>query len=51
MSRENLLKFANDKKPADFTKEFKTILDQEIKSKLFPQKEKQEKEEIGEKDE
>lgn len=39
MSKEDLLKFANEKKPADFTKEFKTQLDSAIQKKLTPEPE------------
>lgn len=34
MAREDLLRFANDKKPADFAAEFKTQLAQVVAQKL-----------------
>ncbi len=39
MSKDDLLKFANEGKPAEFTKEFKKQLDRTVHSKLFPSKE------------
>ncbi len=37
MGNEKLLKYANDKKPVEFTKEFKTKLDKSIQTKLHPE--------------
>jgi len=36
MSKEDLLKWANEKKPADFAKEFKSHLDTAVQQKLSP---------------
>ena len=41
MSKKNLLKFANEKKPAEFSKEFKLQLDRKIQAKLFNREEEE----------
>jgi len=48
MSKEQLLKFANDGLPADFTKEFKMELDKAVQKKLFPEQEEETEEEDNE---
>ncbi len=53
MSKEELLKFANQKKPADFTKEFKKELADRIQQKINnkvaePSQEKEEPAKNGE---
>ncbi len=39
MSKKDLLKHANDKKPVEFTKEFKSQLDKAVQLKLNPEME------------
>jgi hypothetical protein len=36
MSHEDLLRYANENKPADFTREFKSKVDVLVKQKLSP---------------
>ena len=48
MSYEDLLKHANEKKPADFKKEFKSQLDKTIQQKLSPDTEEEESDNGGE---
>lgn len=42
MATEDLLKHAHEKKPADFSKEFKAMLSDNIKKALEPKKEETE---------
>ncbi len=46
MSKADLLKYANENKPVDFSKEFKNELNQSIQTRLNPSKE-EEKEGTG----
>ena len=51
MSKSNLLKYANDSSPVEFSKEFNKQLDAAVQSKLFPKDETSVEEEEKEKEE